>query len=371
MKKLMLALSLALLLTAVFALTVHAGGPQCDQCSKTTTLVSSGSECVWQCENGHTTTRSHDPHSNKSGLVPDSCSGSCVWCGHAANWNSHTFVDYVFNNDSTCLEDGTETAACGNANCAASHTRTAVGSALGHDMKGVVTEPLCQEGGYTTYTCQRCGAVEVGDYTTPAGHAYGTWTPVGDGTHQAPCTRKNCYHVGKANCTKVQITMGGQTFDVCIICGDSALAELKPDDTATITPGEGVTLPVSKLALLVDPAPFKEPINSPALYLITAMLQKGGNPVDFAGEVEITVDLTRHEAPVVTHEKLASIPVAELTAADVKMVRLEMVAAEDGTLLETWVELPFTLEKGLLTFKTDKLGAYLMVPADAVAPNAQ
>jgi len=43
--------------------------------------------------------------------------------------------------------------------------RTEIIPALGHNYIGVVTAPTCTEGGYTTYTCSRCYAWYIGDYT--------------------------------------------------------------------------------------------------------------------------------------------------------------------------------------------------------------
>ncbi|MBQ6849351.1 MAG: hypothetical protein IJN76_04775, partial [Clostridia bacterium] len=45
-------------------------------------------------------------------------------------------------------------------------------AALGHDYKGVVTAPDCENGGYTTYTCANCGDSYVDDYTEALGHTY-------------------------------------------------------------------------------------------------------------------------------------------------------------------------------------------------------
>ena len=45
-------------------------------------------------------------------------------------------------------------------------------AALGHDYKGVVTAPDCENGGYTTYTCANCGDSYVGDHTEALGHTY-------------------------------------------------------------------------------------------------------------------------------------------------------------------------------------------------------
>ena len=46
-------------------------------------------------------------------------------------------------------------------------------SALGHDYQAVVTAPTCTEGGYTTYTCSRCGDAYVADETAALGHLPG------------------------------------------------------------------------------------------------------------------------------------------------------------------------------------------------------
>ena len=43
-------------------------------------------------------------------------------------------------------------------------------AALGHSYVGVVTEPTCKKNGYTTYTCSRCDASYISDYTAAVGH---------------------------------------------------------------------------------------------------------------------------------------------------------------------------------------------------------
>ena len=54
--------------------------------------------------------------------------------------------------------------------------------ALGHDYESVVTEPTCTEGGYTTYTCSRCGGSYTADKTDALGHAWGEWTVTKEAT---------------------------------------------------------------------------------------------------------------------------------------------------------------------------------------------
>ena len=41
-----------------------------------------------------------------------------------------------------------------------------------HDYKAVVTEPTCEDGGYTTYTCSKCGDSYKDDETEKLGHKY-------------------------------------------------------------------------------------------------------------------------------------------------------------------------------------------------------
>lgn len=45
----------------------------------------------------------------------------------------------------------------------------------GHEYTAAVTEPTCTEKGYTTYTCSKCGAVNVSDYVDANGHDYDEW----------------------------------------------------------------------------------------------------------------------------------------------------------------------------------------------------
>lgn len=44
--------------------------------------------------------------------------------------------------------------------------------ALGHHYLTEITAPTCLSGGYTTYTCSRCGDSYVSDHTEATGHAY-------------------------------------------------------------------------------------------------------------------------------------------------------------------------------------------------------
>lgn len=71
-------------------------------------------------------------------------------------------------------------------------------SALGHSYNAVVTAPTCTEGGYTTYTCTRCGDSYTGDETAALGHSWNNGeiitaaNCVDTGVKKYTCTRDNC-----------------------------------------------------------------------------------------------------------------------------------------------------------------------------------
>ena len=67
-----------------------------------------------------------------------------------------------------------------------------------HDYQAVVTAPTCTEGGYTTYTCSKCGDSYRGDETAALGHS----------TYRAVVTPPTC-------------TEPGFTTYTCTRCGDS------------------------------------------------------------------------------------------------------------------------------------------------------
>ena len=56
--------------------------------------------------------------------------------------------------------------------------------ALGHEYTAVVTAPTCTEGGYTTYTCTRCGESYQDEFTEATGHKWND----GEVTTAATCT---------------------------------------------------------------------------------------------------------------------------------------------------------------------------------------
>ena len=107
----------------------------------------------------------------------------------------HSFTDYADNGDDTM------TALC-DYGCGTANT---VEKGHEHDYKTSVTEPTCEEKGYTTYTCS-CGDSYKADYVDELSHSYGNWDSNGDDTHTRECANDSNHKEtkpcagGKATC---------------------------------------------------------------------------------------------------------------------------------------------------------------------------
>lgn len=348
MKKLLF--TLVLLLAVLCAGTALATSHPCDECGGPTTMLSSGSWCHWYCEScDYTTSRNHDPNSAYSGLVPDSCSGTCSWCGAAANDASHSFTTYTLNGDATCTEDGTETSKCANVQCSATHTRDAVGSALGHQFTTYTSAPKCEMYGATVYTCEICGYSEYRDYVEPLGHNFVEWTYNGDGTHTGACSREGCNKTTAAHCTMTEVTVGGVTISYCSVC-------------LHLTSAESTTAPVciNGLMVLVDAVPLDVELElDDLLYMIIV-----GSAEELTGKVELIIDLK--EYPFQTEGKYAGVLPEQL---EQEKLDLFYVGLDVNLNEETWTPAQFTLEDGVLTFQTETLGVYLIKPVQEKVPS--
>lgn len=373
MKKMFLALAVMAAVLLLGSAALAAGHP-CDLCGGETTLEGSGAWCHWYCAKcDYTTSRNHDPNSYNSGLVPDSCSGYCQWCGAPAQASSHTFTTWTLDGNATCTQDGTETARCDNAQCWATNTRTAVGSALGHDYATQVVAPLCQEEGYTIYTCSRCGETHNDDVVSALGHTYGEWTCNSDGTHTAQCIRWNsCFHSRTADCAAVTTVVGGKEMTLCPVCGyvtwEGGDLELDADAGAQGEMADGSALP-GKLMVLIDAAPLEVQIETDAFYMFVTAFQRNGQVTDWPGKVLVSIDLNEHPFQMESAAFKDMLP-AELNAKAIKIVRVEYEMIEDK-LTEVWYEAAFTLEEGKLTFEAEEMGTYLMVLKIAEPPMPQ
>ncbi len=80
---------------------------------------------------------------------------------------AHTYNEKVTN--PTCTEGGYTTYTC--SKCGDEYTSNKT-DAAGHSYDEDVTDPTCTEGGYTTYTCSKCGDEYTGNATDPVDHNY-------------------------------------------------------------------------------------------------------------------------------------------------------------------------------------------------------
>ena len=366
MKKLlfMLTFLLALLLcTTAFA-------AQCEHCgSSNLTHLGAGSWCHWDCADcGGRTSRSHNPNSSTSGLVPDSCSGRCTWCGSAAVWSSHTFTTWTPGPDVTCTQGGTEYSHCANAQCSATTSRP--GGPLGHSYVDTVIQPTCETKGCVRHTCSRCGDSYDDAEKSPLSHTYGAWVRNSDGTHTAACTRPQCYNSITAPCSSATVTAGGYTMTLCPICGhvtsNEASADLEPGKSTSVKALDGARLP-GRLMVLVDAAPLEIPLKTDAFYMFVTAYQFSGKTVEYAGPVQITIDLNEHPFSMPGSIFDAFSP-SMLMPLAFKLVRVEQESL-NGQPAEVWHELPFTLNDGILTFETNKTGTFLLVLNISDAPS--
>ena len=76
--------------------------------------------------------------------------------------HDHTWSEWTVTTEATCTEAGVETRTC---ECGETEAREI--EALGHDYVPVVTPPTHNKGGYTTWTCSRCGDSYVDSYVAP------------------------------------------------------------------------------------------------------------------------------------------------------------------------------------------------------------
>ena len=100
---------------------------------------------------------------------------TCRDCGYSYMTDpvpalGHSFGEYVYDNNSSCTEDGTQTRKC--TVCGEKETITAPDTARGHSYESIVTEPTYTEQGFTTYTCTVCGDSYKDNYVDVRKHSY-------------------------------------------------------------------------------------------------------------------------------------------------------------------------------------------------------
>ena len=152
-----------------------------------------------------------DPTCTEDGYTVYKCD-----CGHSYNADYEDATDHDWG-DWKYAGDGKHTRVCANAD----HPET-----VDCDYKSVVTDPTCEDDGYTTYTCPDCKHSYKGDYVDAKGHKWGDeWKPDG-GTHYKVCANDSKHKDIKPcdyedTVTEPTCTEGGYTTHTCKDCGYS------------------------------------------------------------------------------------------------------------------------------------------------------
>ncbi len=154
----------------------------------------------------------------------------------------HSFSSYIYNDDATCLKDGTATAFCDRENCNGTETVVFTGSAKHGWSEWTVTKnATCTVKGEEERICVICGEAEKRDFT--AGHTYSN-TFVTDvqpqcgktGSKSRHCIYCNAKtditpipaktHVNKVTVTPSTLKGPGYTVTTCTLCGKSSSVKI-------------------------------------------------------------------------------------------------------------------------------------------------
>lgn len=105
--------------------------------------------------------------------------------------HSHVFTEYIYNNDATCVTDGTETAKC--EKCDETDTRTKANTATGvHTFSNYIynNDATCTADGTETSKCAHCDETDTRAKIGSAGHSYTDYvcTVCGEAEPDAPVT---------------------------------------------------------------------------------------------------------------------------------------------------------------------------------------
>lgn len=147
---------------------------------------------------------------------------------------THSFSEYVSDNNATCTADGTKTAYC-DYGCGTKSTVTDSGSALGHAYTNTVKNATCTAEGLKTFTCSHCGdtytqtipKIAHSEVTLAAKSATCTQTGLTEGKKCSVCgtvtvaqkTVAKKEHNCKNVTTKATLSKNGKIESKCTDCG--------------------------------------------------------------------------------------------------------------------------------------------------------
>ena len=270
-RRLGIVLALALLAVLLFAGSALAAPPvlpndrsqahidQYPECLTNVNFCADDSTHYYYCNRHKEYLSDRVPHYGGSATCTKS--GRCSLCNVAYIWQlGHEYKDYVFDDNATCLGNGTETAKCvryGVGDCTATQTRTAYDTALGHKLGEYVlrSEATCTQDRTERAECVRygkngCTKADIRSVSgTVLGHKFEDYisdnnaTCTQDGTKTAKCIR---YGTGGCDATDTvsdpdtakghdykkkvvppTCTKGGYTTYTCQLCAYSETGNRK------------------------------------------------------------------------------------------------------------------------------------------------
>ena len=168
----------------------------CDRtgCNEKDTLLAVGSAKGHSWEDDFTIDEKYCDRKGSKSVHCSECSATKYRTDVEAT--GHDFATYVYNNDATCLANGTKIATCANG-CGAQDTVEATNTQLDHSYVTYVSDhnATCLVNGTKTATCEygcQVGIDTVVDKGTKLGHSFTKYITNEDGTMTAVCDREDC-----------------------------------------------------------------------------------------------------------------------------------------------------------------------------------
>lgn len=157
---------------------------------------------------------------------------------------SHTFGEYVYDNNASCTENETKTRTC--EKCGAKDTATVSDSMLPHTFKSYKSKaPTCTANGYTAYKkCSVCGKISGKTVLSKTGHSYtAVWTWTGNTNANAKLTCSVCGNSVSLTATKDNGRITSKTCKAtCQAAGSTTYTATVTYDTTVFTDTKVVTL---------------------------------------------------------------------------------------------------------------------------------
>ena len=160
-------------------------------------------------------------------IYSDCTDTDCNLCGYVRYAPGHSFVEYVYNNDATCIQDGTEETVC--YNCGARNVRTVPYSALGHSYTNYVynNDATCTQNGTKTSKCDRCEERDTKTvWYSALGHSFTNYVSDGNATctENGTATAK-CDRCSSTDTMVLVDTVLGHSFTNYVSNGDATCTE--------------------------------------------------------------------------------------------------------------------------------------------------